>query len=70
MAVLEATRRRVLKGLALLGLGGTALGRAARALADGAPAQPEADAWPAMSYRTLGRTGFSAAGSCSAAAPR
>jgi aryl-alcohol dehydrogenase-like predicted oxidoreductase len=59
MAVLEATRRRVLKGLALLGLAGTALGRAARALADGAPAQPEADAWPAMSYRTLGRTGFS-----------
>ena len=38
MAVFEATRRRVLKGLALLGLGGTGLGRAARALAEEARA--------------------------------
>jgi aryl-alcohol dehydrogenase-like predicted oxidoreductase len=58
MAVLEATRRRVLKGLALLGLGGTALGRAARAVA-AETAPPETGDWPAMSYRTLGRTGFS-----------
>jgi aryl-alcohol dehydrogenase-like predicted oxidoreductase len=55
MAVLEATRRRVLKGLALLGVGGTALGRAARAIA----AEPDTGDWPAMAYRTLGRTGFS-----------
>lgn len=49
---LPATRRRVLQLLALLGVGGAGLVRAARALAD------EADAWPKMAYRTLGRTGF------------
>jgi aryl-alcohol dehydrogenase-like predicted oxidoreductase len=58
MAVLEATRRRVLKGLALLGLGGTALGRAARAIAEEAVPSETGD-WPGMTYRTLGRTGFS-----------
>ena len=57
MAALEATRRRVLKLLALLGLGGAGLGRAARALAE--EPQAETGAWPAMTYRTLGRTGFS-----------
>jgi aryl-alcohol dehydrogenase-like predicted oxidoreductase len=50
----ETTRRRTLQLLALLGLGGAGL---ARALAD--EAQAEAGAWPAMSYRSLGRTGFS-----------
>ena len=59
MAILEATRRRVLKGLALLGFGSTALGRAARALDEPAPAEAPSDTWPAMAYRTLGRTGFS-----------
>jgi aryl-alcohol dehydrogenase-like predicted oxidoreductase len=49
----ETTRRRVLQLLALLGLGGAGL---ARALAD--EAQAADGAWPAMSYRTLGRTGF------------
>jgi aryl-alcohol dehydrogenase-like predicted oxidoreductase len=45
------TRRRVLKLLALLGLGGAGLARAATALA-------EEGEWPEMAYRTLGRTGF------------
>ena len=50
------TRRRVLKLLALVGLGGSELARATSALADSAD---RADgAWPEMSYRTFGRTGF------------
>jgi aryl-alcohol dehydrogenase-like predicted oxidoreductase len=53
--MLETTRRRVLQLLALLGLGGPGLARAAQALAEGA-AEP---AWPEMTRRTLGRTGFS-----------
>ena len=44
------TRRRVLKGLALLGVGGAGIARAA---------ERGAGEWPVMSYRTLGRTGFS-----------
>jgi hypothetical protein len=58
MTVLErfpTTRRRVLKLLALMGLGGPALARAATALAEDERA---ADVWPEMAYRTLGRTGF------------
>lgn len=50
------TRRRVLQLLALLGLGGTTLGRAATALAESA--ESAADVWPEMTYRTLGRTDF------------
>jgi aryl-alcohol dehydrogenase-like predicted oxidoreductase len=46
------TRRRVLQLLALLGVGGSELARAATALAE------SETAWPAMTYRTLGRTGF------------
>ena len=52
----ETTRRRVLQLLALLGLGGPGLAQAARALAE--TADPVAGAWPSMTYRTLGRTGF------------
>lgn len=61
MMLLETTRRRVLQLLALLGLGGSGLARAARALAETgeAAAASEADAaWPRMTYRSLGRTGF------------
>jgi len=57
----ETTRRRVLQLLAMLGLGGTELARAAQALAETgeAPAASEPEgAWPQMTYRTLGRTGF------------
>jgi aryl-alcohol dehydrogenase-like predicted oxidoreductase len=54
--VFEASRRRALQLLALLGLGGSGLARAAAALAR--EAEPDAP-WPAMTYRTLGRTGFS-----------
>jgi aryl-alcohol dehydrogenase-like predicted oxidoreductase len=50
------TRRSVLQLLALLGLGGTGLARAATARAE-ADARAAA-AWPEMTYRTLGRTGF------------
>jgi aryl-alcohol dehydrogenase-like predicted oxidoreductase len=46
------TRRRVLQLLTLLGLGGKELGRAATALAEAE------NAWPEMTYRTLGKTGF------------
>jgi aryl-alcohol dehydrogenase-like predicted oxidoreductase len=49
------TRRRVLQTLAFLGLSGSALGRAATALAT---AEDSAAVWPEMTYRTLGRTGF------------
>lgn len=52
----SATRRRVLQFLALLGLGGTGLVRAASALAGSGGSG--ATAWPEMTYRTLGRTGF------------
>ena len=50
------TRRRVLKLLAMMGLGGSELARAAAAIAktDELPTL----AWPEMTYRTLGRTGF------------
>lgn len=62
----EASRRRVLQILAMLGIGGSSFGRAARALAaetdaPGAAGEPRtsaAEPWPAMTYRTLGRTGF------------
>jgi predicted oxidoreductase len=56
MALFDTTRRRALQLLALLGLGRSGLARAANAIveAEGAPAGD----WPAMSYRTLGRTGF------------
>lgn len=53
---LPTTRRRVMQMLALLGFGGTDLARAAGALAKSGAAA--AEAWPEMSYRTLGRTGF------------
>lgn len=56
MKLFEISRRRVLQGLALLGLGGSGLAGAARALAR--EADREAAAWPEMTYRTLGRTGF------------
>ena len=56
MKLFEISRRRVLQGLALLGLGGSGLAGAARALAR--EAESEAAAWPEMTYRTLGRTGF------------
>jgi hypothetical protein len=49
---LPTTRRRVLQLLALLGLGGCELVQAGTALAE------SGDAWPDMTYRTLGRTGF------------
>ncbi len=50
------TRRRALQVLALLGLGGSELARSAGALAESAA---KADsAWPQMTYRTLGKTGF------------
>lgn len=50
------TRRRALRLLALLGLGGTELARSAGALAESAASADEA--WPQMTYRKLGRTGF------------
>ena len=50
------TRRRVLQWLALLGLGGGEITRAAAALAESAGTAK--DAWPEMTYRTLGRTGY------------
>ena len=50
------TRRRVLQLLALLGVGGSALLKAARALAESD--EQAADMWPEMTYRTLGQTGF------------
>lgn len=50
---LPTTRRRVLQLLAMLGFAGADLGRAARSLAESS-----GDAWPEMTYRTLGRTGF------------
>ncbi len=53
--MLETTRRRALHFLALLGLGGSGLARAANAAIDAAT---EPDAWPAMTTRKLGRTGF------------
>lgn len=56
--MLETTRRRVLQLLALLGLGGSGIAQAARALAESTGADPAAAAWPQMRYRTLGRTGF------------
>jgi hypothetical protein len=51
-----ATRPRVLQLLALLGVGGSALLKAARALAESD--DQAADVWPEMTYRTLGQTGF------------
>ena len=53
---LPTTRRRMLQLLALLGFGGAELARAAGALAESSAAA--ADAWPEMTYRTLGRTGY------------
>lgn len=50
------TRRRVLQLLGLLGVGGSQLVRAGAALAESE--QRGSDAWPEMTYRTLGRTGF------------
>lgn len=50
------TRRRTLQLLALLGLGGTEIARSAGALA--ASAAEADEAWPEMTYRTLGKTGF------------
>lgn len=55
-SALPTTRRRVLQLLALLGLGGSGLVRAATALAESSARA--ADPWPEMDYRTLGRTGF------------
>ena len=59
MTILERassmTRRRLLKLLALLGVGGAEGLRAAGALAESADA---GDVWPEMTYRMLGRTGF------------
>jgi aryl-alcohol dehydrogenase-like predicted oxidoreductase len=56
--MLETTRRRVLQLLALLGLGGSGIAQAGRALAAAAPSDPSSAEWPQMTYRTLGRTGF------------
>lgn len=53
--MLETTRRRMLHFMALLGLGGTGLARAANAAID---SDAEPDAWPTMAKRKLGRTGF------------
>ena len=60
MAILErtfpTTRRRVLQGLALLGIGSSGVVRAASP-----PDRPLAtndSLWPEMTYRTLGRTDF------------
>jgi hypothetical protein len=53
---LPTTRRRALQLLALLGLGGSELARSAGALAESAVKAN--DAWPEMTYRTLGRTRF------------
>ena len=50
------TRRKVLKLLALLGLGGSEFARAAAALAE--PSGRARESWPKMTYRTLGRTDF------------
>ena len=50
------TRRRTLQVLGLLGLGGTGVARSAGALA--ATAADAEDAWPKMTYRKLGKTGF------------
>jgi Aldo/keto reductase family len=51
------TRRRILQLLTLLGLGASKVARAATPLAK--PNDPVADQWPEMTYRVLGRTGFS-----------
>ncbi len=60
MSLLErafpTTRRRALQVLALLGLGGADVARAARELAESGGRA--ADIWPEMTYRTLGKTGF------------
>lgn len=48
------TRRRVLQLMALLGVGGAELSRAATAFAEAEQQQ----GWPEMEYRTLGRTGY------------
>ncbi len=50
------TRRRALQIFALLGIGGSDLARSAGALAESAARADEA--WPKMTYRTLGKTGF------------
>ena len=50
------TRRRMLQLLAVLGVGGSELARAATALAESE--ERAANHWPDMAYRTLGRTGF------------
>lgn len=51
------TRRRMLQLLAVCGLGSSEIVQAATALAEAEGRA--ADAWPEMTYRTLGRTGFS-----------
>jgi len=52
----STTRRRMLQLLAMAGVGGTELGRAARGLAESST--PSESAWSEMTYRTLGRTGY------------
>jgi aryl-alcohol dehydrogenase-like predicted oxidoreductase len=56
VTAVRLTRRRMLRLLALLGLGGASFVRdaAARSVSEG----PSAAGWPSMTYRTLGRTGF------------
>ncbi len=54
--VFPTTRRRALQLLALVGLGGTEIARAAGDLV--ASGERAADVWPEMTYRTLGRTGY------------
>lgn len=54
----EATRRRVLQALAGLGVGSLGLGQSARARDASGSLSPEA--WPRMTTRILGRTGFAA----------
>jgi aryl-alcohol dehydrogenase-like predicted oxidoreductase len=50
------TRRRLLKLLALLGLGAAGITRATSSLAQSSG--KSANSWPEMTYRRLGRTGF------------
>ena len=50
------SRRRALQLLAMLGVGGTELKRAAKGLADSSVRAD--DVWPEMAYRSLGKTGF------------
>ena len=60
----SATNRRSFMGYAaMIGVGGTALlrtGSLNAAIAEAQDAAPDAEPWPAMAYRQLGRTGFKA----------